>query len=138
MEWYLTWWRLTTYRKIKELECALWSGIVKSHLFKLPQTLIPVQVEASAAAWGAQRGQSDTFGRVNIDWQTEKQRKTASGDRFEITVGHEGHSLVLIVHHGAACSILTSCLTSQYDLFHFLWEKIPALRVKTAFKKKTK
>lgn len=75
MEWYLTWWRLTTYRKIKELECALWSGIVKSHLFKLPQTLIPVQVEASAAAWGAQRGQSDTFGRVNIDWQTEKQRK---------------------------------------------------------------
>lgn len=69
---------------------------------------------------------------------TEKQRKMVSGDRFEITVGHEEHSLVLIVQQGPTCSILTSLLcvsqlfltSKKINFFHFSESTFSAPTVK--------
>lgn len=75
---------------------------------------------------------------------TEKQRKMVSGDRFEITLGHEEHSPVLIVQQGPTCNILTSlfCVsqlfrTSKNWLFSLQWKHIfgPDSQIKTLNKR---
>lgn len=125
MEWYLTWWRFTIYRKIKELECALWSGIVKSHLFK------PLKTFNSRSSWslsGCLRcSEASLRPLAALTLINRQKNREKNGFRWSITVGHEGHSQVLIVQHGATCNILTSplrltTLSLQSDFFNF-WEQ---------------